>query len=56
MEKLPEHVLQEFLDAVEAGRAVVPIDRVFEFEQLKEAHERMDASLAVGKMVVLTGT
>jgi NADPH2:quinone reductase len=56
VDKLPDHVLQEFLDAVEAGRAVVPIDRVFRFEQLREAHERMEASLAVGKMVVLTGT
>ncbi|KAJ4355515.1 uncharacterized protein N0V89_003532 [Didymosphaeria variabile] len=56
VDQLPEHVIQEFLDAVEAGRAVVPIDKVFQFEGLKEAHERMEAGSAVGKMVVLTGT
>ncbi|KAK7180349.1 zinc-binding alcohol dehydrogenase domain-containing protein 2 [Paraphaeosphaeria sporulosa] len=56
VEKLPEHVLRNFLDAVETGNAFMPIDKVFQFEQLREAHERTNAGLAVGKMVVLTGT
>jgi hypothetical protein len=34
---LPAHVLQEYLDSVEAGRAVVPIDYVYTFDQIAEA-------------------
>lgn len=52
---LPQHVLQDYLDAVAAGTAIVPIDKVFKFESLPEAHERMEAGHAAGKMVVMTG-
>jgi len=48
-------MLQEFLDSVASGSAIVPIDKVFGFEQLHEAHERMAAGKASGKMVVMTG-
>ncbi|SDB95006.1 NADPH:quinone reductase [Raineyella antarctica] len=51
---LPGAVLQEFLDDVAAGRAQVPIDRVFALEQIREAHSRMEAGEASGKLVVLT--
>ena len=54
-DRLPQQVLQEFLDSVAAGRSVVPIDKIYQFEQLKDAHDRMNAGLAAGKMVVLTG-
>src|SRR3954465_15434990 len=50
-EDLPQAVLQEFLDAVAAGNAVVPIDRVFDFDQIVEAHEAMEAGAAAGKVV-----
>jgi NADPH:quinone reductase-like Zn-dependent oxidoreductase len=53
-EDLPQAVLQEFLDAVAAGDAVVPIDRVFDFDQIVEAHEAMEAGAAAGKLVVTT--
>jgi NADPH:quinone reductase-like Zn-dependent oxidoreductase len=53
-EDLPPAVLQEFLDAVAAGEAVVPIDRVYTFDQIVEAHEVMEAGSAVGKLVVTT--
>jgi NADPH:quinone reductase-like Zn-dependent oxidoreductase len=49
---LPAAVLQEFLDAVAAGRALVPIDRVYEFDQIVEAHRAMEAGSATGKLVV----
>src|SRR3954449_4735266 len=39
---LPPPVLQEFLDAVAAGDVVVPIDRVYGFDQIVEAHEAME--------------
>ena len=52
---LPQHVLQSYLDAVAEGTAIVPIDRTYQFEELKEAHVRMEGGLATGKMVVLTG-
>src|SRR5207245_199089 len=40
---LPASVLQEFLDAVVAGEAVVPLDSVYSFEHIVEAHEAMQA-------------
>jgi NADPH2:quinone reductase len=49
---LPAHVFQEFLDAVAAGEAIVPIDRVYRFDQIVEAHKAMEASTAHGKLVV----
>jgi NADPH:quinone reductase len=46
-------VLQEFLDAVAAREAVVPIDRVYGFDQIAEAHAAMEADHATGKLVVV---
>src|SRR6267154_842253 len=51
---LPSRVLQEFLDAVAARDAVVPIDHVYGFDQVAEAHAAMEADHATGKLVVVT--
>jgi len=51
---LPAAVLQEFLDAVAAGTAVVPIHHVYAFEQIVDAHAAMEAGGAAGKLVVTT--
>jgi NADPH:quinone reductase len=51
---LPAPDLQGFLDAVAAGTAVVPIDRVFRFGQIVEAHTAMEAGHTKGKLVVTT--
>jgi NADPH:quinone reductase-like Zn-dependent oxidoreductase len=51
---LPQAVLQDFLDAVAAGRAVVPIDRVYRFDEIAAAHAAMEAGQAAGKLVVTT--
>ncbi|MGC3992588.1 MAG: zinc-binding dehydrogenase [Propionicimonas sp.] len=51
---LPGAVLQGFLDDIAAGRALVPIDRVYRLDQVPEAHERMESGQATGKLVVLT--
>jgi NADPH:quinone reductase-like Zn-dependent oxidoreductase len=53
-EDLPQPVLQEFLDAVAAGEAVVPIDRVYGFDQIVQAHAAMEAASTAGKLVVTT--
>src|SRR5438876_1089376 len=53
-EDLPQPVLQEFLDAVADGHAVVPIGRVYGFDQIVEAHAAMEAGAAAGKLVVTT--
>ena len=50
---LPPQVLQDFLDAVAAGTAVVPIAQVYRFDQIVEAHETMEAGRASGKLVVV---
>lgn len=52
---LPPTVLQGFLDAVAAGDATVPIDRVYAFDQIAEAHTAMEEGTAAGKLVVVTG-
>ena len=51
---LPPEVVQEFLDAVAAGTATIPLDRVYEFDRIVEAHTRMEAGEATGKIVVTT--
>jgi NADPH:quinone reductase-like Zn-dependent oxidoreductase len=51
---LPGEVLQEFLDAVAAGRATVPIDHVYAFDEIVGAHAAMEAGTARGKLVVRT--
>jgi NADPH:quinone reductase len=51
---LPPRVLQEFLDAVVAGDAVVPIDHVYSMDQIVEAHTAMESDRASGKLVVTT--
>jgi NADPH:quinone reductase-like Zn-dependent oxidoreductase len=53
-EDLPQPVLQEFLDAVAAGHVAVPIDRVYDIDQIVEAHAAMEAGGAAGKLVVTT--
>ncbi len=51
---LPPAALQEFLDAVADGQAVVPLGRVFRLEEIQDAHRLMEANGAGGKIVVLT--
>jgi NADPH:quinone reductase len=50
---LPPSVLQEFLDDVSAGRARVPIHRIYRMDEIAEAHADMEAGRATGKLVVL---
>ena len=50
---LPRHILQGYLDDVGAGRAPVPIDRVYTFDQIRDAHTRMKSGNATGKLVVV---
>jgi NADPH:quinone reductase-like Zn-dependent oxidoreductase len=52
---LPAPVLQEFLDAVAAGEATVPIHRVYALDEIVRAHADMEAGVASGKLVVTTG-
>jgi len=51
---LPPQVLQDFLDAVAAGTATVPIGRVYQFDQIVQAHTDMEQNRASGKLVVTT--
>ena len=51
-EDLPQPVLQEFLDTVAAGHSVVPVERVYGFDQIVEAHAAMEAGGVAGKLVV----
>jgi len=49
---LPAAALQDFLDAVAAGRAVVPVARVYAFDEIVAAHADMAADRVAGKLVV----
>jgi NADPH:quinone reductase len=49
---LPHDVLQEFLDDVAAGTAVVPIGHIYQFQEIVQAHAAMEAGAAAGKLVV----
>jgi NADPH2:quinone reductase len=51
---LPAQVLQDFIDAVAAGKTRVPIDHVYSFDQIVEAHQAMESGDAKGKLVVTT--
>lgn len=51
---LPAETLQAFLDAVAAGQASVPVDHVYPFDQIVEAHRVMEAGTATGKLVLTT--
>jgi len=51
---LPPDLLQGFLDSVAARTAVVPIGRIYRFDQIVQAHADMQASSVSGKLVVLT--
>lgn len=51
---LPPEVLQGFIDDLEAGRASVPIDRVYRLDEVPQGHDRMESGHAAGKLVVVT--
>jgi NADPH:quinone reductase len=51
---LSPELLQGFLDEVAAGKAVVPVGRVYRFDQIVQAHRDMEASTVSGKLVVTT--
>lgn len=50
---LPAPVLQEFLDAVAASQATIPVGRVYRFDQIVQAHHDMEAGVVNGKAVVV---
>ena len=49
---LPTGVLQDYLRGVEVGDYRMPLDRVFPFEEIQQAHAYMEANAAAGKIVV----
>jgi NADPH:quinone reductase len=49
---LSPDVLQSYLDDVAAGRAAVPLDRVFDLDCIRDAHALMESDGAKGKLVV----
>lgn len=52
---LPPAVLQDFLDAVAAGAARVPIARTYTMDEIAAAHDDMEHDRVAGKLVVTTG-
>jgi NADPH:quinone reductase len=51
---LPGSVLHDFLDAVAAGHATIPLGRVYRLDQIVQAHHDLEAGALGGKGVVLT--
>src|ERR671922_94163 len=52
---LPQAVLQEFLDAVAAGEATVPIAKAYTMDEIATAHDDMAHDRVAGKLVASTG-
>jgi NADPH2:quinone reductase len=50
---LPPHVLQDYLDAVADGSAVIPVGRVYALDDIIQAHRDMEAGVIGGKGVVV---
>ena len=50
----PPPPLQGFLDGVAAGTAVMPIGRVYRFDQIVQARADTEANRVSGKLVMLT--
>jgi NADPH:quinone reductase len=50
---LPADVLQDYLDAVAAGRLTVPIHRTYALDEITQAHADMEQGSATGKLVVV---
>ncbi len=55
-EALDAEQFQTFVTAVEVGHQQVKIDRVFRFNEIREAHKHMENNQASGKLVVLVGS
>jgi NADPH:quinone reductase-like Zn-dependent oxidoreductase len=52
---LPQAVLQDFLDAIAAGEATMPIAKTYTTEEIATAHDDMEHDRVAGKLVVSTG-
>ena len=50
---LPPAVLQDFLDAVAAGQARVPVGRTYRLEEIAQAHRDLEVNAVGGKAVVV---
>ncbi len=51
-ENLTSQMLQEFIKAIEEGNIKLSIDKIFELDQIVEAHEYMESNKAKGKIVI----
>jgi len=51
---LSKELLQDFINAVEAGEIELSIGKVFKLDEIVKAHELMESNNAGGKIVVLT--
>lgn len=49
---MPTHALQDYLDGILDGKYQMPLDRVFHFDEIRDAHAYMESNKASGKVVV----
>ena len=49
---MPTAALQSYLDGLADGTYRMPLDRVFRFDDIQDAHACMEANAAIGKIVV----
>jgi NADPH2:quinone reductase len=52
-EDLPATILQEFLEGVASGNALVPVGATYRMEDIVQAHRDLEANTVGGKAVVL---
>ncbi len=49
---MPTDALQDYIDGIEAGRYRLPLERIFGFDEIGDAHALMESNAAAGKIVV----
>lgn len=52
---LSQEALQEFLDALRDGRATIPIGKIYQLDDIVQAHRDMESGAVTGKLVVRVG-
>lgn len=50
---ISSQILQDFIDTVKAGQIELNVDKVFQMDEIVQAHEYMESNQASGKIVVL---
>lgn len=52
-ENLSKDSLQDFIDSIESGKIIINIDKIYELNDIVQAHHYMESNQAKGKLVIV---